>query len=147
MLPFLQGQHQQWLREVRWVLDPARQPEAGVWMRWRAIQYLATGFSQRFTRERRAVMSLHEHLTAPQASHLWAAGELLTLLIERVKSLVGLCHRSEEFSAVTLNILAAVEYWCGQVEDALGAVRWGEVSAESRHLLGIIPEEDLVASC
>jgi hypothetical protein len=147
MLAFLQGLHGRWLQEVRGILDPARQDGAGVWIRWRAIQYLETGFTRRFEREQRAVISLHGHLPGDQASHLWAAGELLTQLLERLGDLIGLCHRAEEFSAVTLNLLNALEYWCQQVEDALGAVRWGEVSAESRHLFEVISEDELVHGC
>jgi len=147
MLAFLQGLHQRWLQEVRGILDPARQDGTGLWIRWRAIQYLEAGFARRFGRERRAVISLHGHLTGAQASHLWAAGELLTQLLGRLDDLVGLCHRAEEFSAVTLNLLNALEYWCQQVEDALGAVRWGKVSPESRHLFEVISEDDLVQGC
>jgi hypothetical protein len=146
MLGFLQGLHERWLREVRWVLDPARQDEAGLWIRWRAIQYLEAGFARRFGREQRAVISLHGHLTGAQASHLWAAGELLTQLLERLNQLVGLCHRAKEFSAVTLTVLTALEYWCQQVEDALGAVRWGEVPAECRCLFEVISDDDEVQS-
>ena len=147
MLPFLQGVHDRWLQEVRRVLDPARQDEAGVWIRWRAIQYLGTSFARRFNRERQAVVSLHGHLTGAQASHLWAAGELLTQLLGRLDHLAGLCQRSAEFSAVTLSLLTALEYWCQQVDDALGPVRWGEVSPESRHLFEVITQDDLIEGC
>jgi len=146
MLGFLEGLHQRWLREVRGVLDPARQQEAGVWLRWRALQYLAGGFTRRFGRERQAVISLHAQLTGDQARHLWAAGELLNQLLRHLDHIAGLCHHRTEFSAVTLNLLAALEYWCQQVEEALGAVRWGDVSVESRHLFEVIPD-DLVESC
>lgn len=146
MLAFLEGLHQRWLREVRGVLDPARQQEAGVWLRWRAIQYLAGGFTRRFGRERQAVISLHAQLTGDQARHLWAAGELLTQLLRHLDHIAGLCHHRTEFSAVTLNLLAALEYWCQQVEEALGSVRWGDVPVESRHLFEVIPD-DLVENC
>jgi hypothetical protein len=147
MLAFLQGQHERWLQEVREILDSARQDDAGLWLRWRAIQYLGNGFARRFERERRAVISLHDHLSGAQASHLWAAGELLTQLLGRLNDLVGLCHRAEEFSAVSLNLLNALDYWCQQVEDALGPVRWGKVSRESRHLFEVISEDDSVNGC
>jgi hypothetical protein len=32
----------------------------------------------------------------------------------------------------------ALEYWCGQVEEALGGVRWGHVPPESRNLFETI---------
>jgi hypothetical protein len=86
-------------------------------------------------------------LTGAQASHLWAGGELLTQLVERLEHLTGLCHRSEEFSGVTLSLLTALDYWCQQVEEALGPVRWGEVPPESRHLFEVITEDDLVEGC
>ncbi len=82
MQSFLAGTHDRWLDEARRVLDPARDPSAGTWLRWRAIEYLETGFRRRFERERRAVESLRERLTAAQARHLWAAGELLTQVLE-----------------------------------------------------------------
>ena len=67
MLPFLQGVHERWVREVRSVVDPSRHEDAGVWIRWRAIQYLTTSFARRLERERQAVVSLHGHLTGAQA--------------------------------------------------------------------------------
>ena len=142
MLAFLQGLHGRWVQEARDVLDPARQGEAGMWMRWQAIQYLGTSFSRRFERERRAVVSLHGHLTGAQAGHLWAGGELLAQLVGSVDRLVGLCHRVDEFSGLALNLLNALEYWCQQVEEALGPVRWGSVSAESRALFEVISDDD-----
>lgn len=141
MAAFLLGQHARWRQEVWDVLDPARQDDAGVWMRWQAIQYLTTGFTRRFQRERRAVASLHGHLTGAQASHLWAAGELITQLLGRHDT--GLCHRVSEFGSLALNLLNAVDYWCQQVEEALGPVRWGEVPTESRHLLEVISFDEL----
>jgi hypothetical protein len=147
MLPFLQGVHERWLREVRSMVDPARQEDAGVWIRWRAIRYLTTSFARRFERERQAVVSLHDHLTGAQAGHLWAAGELLTQLLGRLESRTGLPHLSAEFSGATLNLLTALEYWCQQVDDALGPVRWGEVPSQSRHLFEVITEDDLVEGC
>ena len=77
MLVFLEGTHEQWLQQVRGVLGPAGAEGAGMWVRWYAIEYLETGFKRRFERERRAVFSLHWRLTGAQASHLWAAGELI----------------------------------------------------------------------
>lgn len=147
MLPFLQGMHERWLQEVRRVLDPAREPEAGVWLRWGATRYLAETFARRFERERQAVASLHGHLTGARAANLWVGGELLTSMIERLQHLVGLCHRAAEFSSVTLTMLTALEYWCGQVDEALGPIRWGEVPPESRHLFEVITDDPLVEGC
>jgi hypothetical protein len=144
MLAFLEGMHDQWLREVRGALDPAREEAAGIWLRWRAIEYLESGFKRRFERERRAVFSLHGRLTGSQASHLWAGGELLVQLLESLGHRVGLCQRGEQFSSLTLTVMSALEYWCRQVEDALGRVRWGDVSPESRRLFELITYDEVV---
>lgn len=142
MLAFLEGMHDQWLREVRGALDPAREESAGIWLRWRAIEYLETGFKRRFERERRAVFSLHGRLTGAQASHLWAGGELMVQLLESLGHRVGLCQRGEQFASVALTVMNALEYWCRQVEEALGRVRWGDVPSESRALFEMITYDE-----
>lgn len=144
MLAYLQGLHDQWLKEVRRVLEPACDEEAGLWLRWRAIEYLETGFQRRFERERRAVLSLHIRLTSAQASHLWAASELLTQLLDGLGRRVGLCQHGEQFTAVALTVMSALEYWCRQVEEALGRVRWGDVSPESRHQFEVISYDEAI---
>jgi hypothetical protein len=143
MLPFLQGVHEQWLREVRSVLDPARAETAGIWLRWRATDYLETGFKRRFERERRAVYSLHERLTGQQASHLWAAGELMGQVLENMRHQVGLCHHVKEFASLAVTLLTALELWCREVEESLGPVRWGEVASESRGLFETITYDEI----
>ncbi|HEY9505122.1 MAG TPA: hypothetical protein VIQ27_04050 [Gemmatimonadales bacterium] len=142
MLPFLQGMHEQWLQEVRSVLDPARGESAGIWLRWRAVDYLETGFRRRFERERRAVSSLHEHVTGPQATHLWAAGELVGQLMENMRHQLGLCHRPREFSSLAVLLMSALEHWCREVEESLGPVRWGEVAPSSRALFETITYDE-----
>jgi hypothetical protein len=144
MREYLGGLHEQWLEEVRRVIDPARQETAGVWLRWRAIEYLGAGFKRRFERERRAVFSLHDRLTGEQASHLWVGGELVTQLLDGLGRRVGLCQRGAEFASVSLTVMNALEYWCRQVEDALGPVRWGEVAPESRSLFETITYDDVL---
>jgi hypothetical protein len=143
MLPFLQGLHEQWLQEVRRVLDPARSETAGIWLRWHAIDYLETSFRRRFERELRAVSSLHGLLTLPQTRHLWAAGELVGQLLENMRHQVGLCHHSRQFSALTVTLLGALEHWCREVEESLGPVRWGEVPSESRVLFETITYDEM----
>jgi len=138
MLAFLEGTHDQWLQEVRRVLDPASYEGAGIWLRWRALEYLETGFKRRLERERRAVFSLHGRLTGSQASHLWAAGELLVQLLESLRHRVGLCQQGEQFTSLALTLMNALEYWCRQVEESLGRVQWGDVSPESRRLFEVI---------
>jgi hypothetical protein len=83
-------------------------------------------------------------LTGSQASHLWAGGELLVQLLESLGHRVGLCQRGEQFSSLTLTVMSALEYWCRQVEDALGRVRWGDVSPESRRLFELITYDEVV---
>lgn len=144
MRAYLGGLHEQWLEEVRRVIDPARQVTAGTWLRWRAIEYLGTGFKRRFERERLAVSSLHQRFPADQASHLWVGEELVTQLLESLGRRVGLCQREAEFASVTLTLINALEYWCRQVEDALGPVRWGEVPPESRSLFETITYDDVL---
>lgn len=36
----------------------------------------------------------------------------------------------------------ALEYWCRQVEETLGRVRWGELSPQSRHLFEVITYDE-----
>jgi len=143
MLPFLQGLHEQWLREVRSVVDPSRCETAGIWLRWRAVDYLETGFKRRFEREMRAVYSLHGLLTTCEAGHLWAAGELVGQLLENMRHQVGLCHHSQQFSKLAVTLLSALEYWCREVEESLGPVGWGEVASESRALFETITYDEI----
>jgi hypothetical protein len=143
MLPFLQGTHEQWLQEVRSVLDPARSETAGIWPRWRAVDYLETGFKRRLERELRAVYSLHGLLTGQQAGHLWAAGELMGQLLENMRHQVGLCHHAKQFSSLAVTLLSALEYWCREVEESLGPVRWGDVASESRALFETITYDEM----
>jgi hypothetical protein len=144
MLPFLQGMHEQWLGEVRGVLCAARGVTAGIWLRWRATDYLETSFRRRFERERRAVSSLHDRLTGQQASHLWAAGELVVQVLENMRHQVGLCHHVKQFASLAVTLLSALEYWCREVEDSLGPVRWGDVASDSRVLFETITFDDVM---
>jgi hypothetical protein len=132
MRAYLEGLHDQWREEVRGVLDPARERGSGIWRRWRAVEYLQGGFNRRFERERRAVFSLHQRLTPDQAGHLWAGAELIAQLIDGLGHRVGLCQSDQQFASVSLTVVGALDYWCRQVEEALGPVRWGDVPPESR---------------
>ena len=44
---------------------------------------------------------------------------------------VGRGHHAEQFSSLALTFMNALEYWCHEVEEALGPVPWGEVAAQS----------------
>ena len=89
MRGYLGGLHDQWRDEVRGVLDPACDPAAGTWRRWRAVEYLQTGFRRRFQREQRAVASVHELLSPDQARHLWAGGEPMDEVVPRIMAATG----------------------------------------------------------
>jgi hypothetical protein len=143
MRPYLAGLHEQWREEARRVLDPAREEGAGIWRRWWALEYLQGGFRRRFERERRAVFSLHIRLTPDQASHLWAGAELIIQLLGGLPHRVGLCQCDSDFASVALTLASAIEYWCNQVEDALGPVRWGDVPPESRGLFETITYDEI----
>jgi hypothetical protein len=45
---------------------------------------------------------------------------------------------------VALTLAGAIEYWCHEVEDALGPVRWGDVSPESRGFFETITYDDVL---
>jgi hypothetical protein len=144
MRPYLTGLHDQWREEVRRVLEPAREEGAGTWRRWRALEYLQGGFRRRFEREWRAVFSLHRHLTPDQAGHLWAGAELITQMLGGLPHRVGLCQCDANFGPVALTLGSAIEYWCHEVEEALGPVRWGDVSPESRGFFETITYDDVL---
>ena len=144
MLAYLEGLHDQWLTEVRGALEPACDQNASIWLRWRAIEYLETSFQRRFGRERRAVAALHARLTTAHAGHLWAAGELLVQLLESLGRRVGLCQHGQEFAPLAITVLQALEYWCRQVEESLGMVRWGQLSPEARHLFEVITYDEAI---
>lgn len=134
--------HTCWLKEVRGVLEIARRADAGTWTRWSAIQYVNTGFLNRFERERVAVDSLHQELDGSQRARLWAAAELIAALRWQLDHLVGACHRAAEFATVTLKLEAALEHWCREVEAALGRLTWSEVPEDSRQLLLAIDDQE-----
>ena len=74
-------------------------------------------------------------LTEEQRTLLWALGELLEALRGQLDHLVGLCHRAEEFAAVTQKILTALRHWCREVDQHLGSLRPTALPAELRRAL------------
>ncbi|HET6577369.1 MAG TPA: hypothetical protein VFG66_03555 [Gemmatimonadales bacterium] len=130
--PRLQREHASWLEEVAEALGPAQRAEAGPWARWNALRYLETTFPERVERERRMVQEVPARLTGPQRATLWALGELLDLLPTYIGHQVGLCHRAEEFSALTGRLQAALGRWCRAVEEDLGPLPASELQEALR---------------
>ena len=118
--PRLAREHQAWLEEMREALGPARQDDAGTWARWNALRYLEAAFPERVEREREMVRVVAERLTEPERAQLWALGELLELFPAYLRRTIGLCHRAEEFGALTGRLEAALDRWCRAVEETLG---------------------------
>jgi hypothetical protein len=139
--PSLERRHERWLKEVAEALGPARRPEAGTWARWHALRYLETTFPERVERERRVVQAVAARLTDPQRAELWALGEVLDLLPAYLGRLVGLCHRAQEFAALTGRLQDALDRWCRAVESDLGRI---PVSALPEELREAEVEEEVV---
>ena len=118
--PRLAQEHEAWLEEMQDALGPAREVEAGTWARWNALRYLEATFPERVERERQMVRAVAERLTEPQRARLWALGELLELFPAYLARTIGLCHRAEEFGALTGRLEAALGRWCRAVEEDLG---------------------------
>jgi hypothetical protein len=118
--PRLAQEHEAWLEELQEALGPARQAEAGTWARWNALRYLETTFPERVEREREMVRTVAERLSEPQRARLWALGELLELFPAYLARTIGLCHRAEEFGALTGRLEVALDRWCRAVEEDLG---------------------------
>lgn len=118
--PTLVREHEDWLDEMQEAMGPARQAEAGTWARWNALRYLESTFPDRVERERQMVRAVADRLTEPQRARLWALGELLELFPAYLARTIGLCHRAEEFGALTGRLEAALDRWCRAVEEELG---------------------------
>jgi len=120
--PWLAREHEAWLEEMQEALGPARQAEAGTWARWNALRYLEAAFPERVRWERRMVRAVAERLSEPQRARLWALGELLELFPGYLARTIGLCHRAEEFGALTGRLETALDRWCQAVEEDLGSL-------------------------
>ncbi|HEX6616663.1 MAG TPA: hypothetical protein VF046_10195 [Gemmatimonadales bacterium] len=118
--PRLAREHEAWLEEMQEALGPARQAEAGTWARWNALRYLESTFPERVEREREMVRALAERLRESERARLWALGELLELFPAYLARTIGLCHRAEEFGALTGRLEVALDRWCRAVEEDLG---------------------------
>lgn len=139
--PVLEREHRQWIQEVMAVLEPAERPGAGAWARWNALRYLQTTFPARLDQERRLIEGVVPGLTDEQREVLWALGELLDALRQQLDLLIGLCHRAEQFSAVTGRIVTALQHWCRAVENDLGPLTLGAMPRQSREVLAQLAPE------
>lgn len=128
----LELRHERWLKDVAEALGPARRPEAGPWARWNALRYLETTFPEQVERERQVVQAVAGRLTESQRAELWALGEVLDLLPAYLGRLVGLCHRGEEFAALTGRLQDALGRWCRAVESDLGRIPVSALPEELR---------------
>jgi hypothetical protein len=141
LLPVLEREHRQWIQEVTAILEPAERPDAGVWARWNALRYLQTTFPARLAKERRIVEAVAPDLTDEQRELLWALGELLDALRQHLDHLIGLCHRADQFSALTGQIVTALRHWCRAVEDDLGPLAIAIMPRQSREVLAQLAPE------
>ena len=141
LLPFLREIHADWREEARAVLEPARHPGAGIWIRWTAVRYLNTAFSERLTRELAALNCVRGCLGSAQENRLWALSELLDLLGTHAEYQTGLCQREAEFAGIAERLLRALDLWCGEVEQDLGHLRWDDLTEDSRRAFTAIASE------
>ena len=141
LLPFLRQVHADWRDEARTVLEPARHPGAGIWIRWTAVRYLNTAFSERLTRELAALNGVRACLGAKQENRLWALSELLELLGTHAEYQTGLCQREAEFAGIADRLLRALDLWCEEVEQDLGHLRWDDLTEDSRRAFSAIASE------
>jgi hypothetical protein len=112
------------MQEVLGVIDAARVNGAGIWVRWGAVRYLNTTFTDRLSQTRAALERLRPHMADDAAARLWAVGELLEQLRASLDRAVALHQSAEDFSAIALKFLRALGCWCREVEQALGAHEW-----------------------
>jgi hypothetical protein len=143
LLSVLQRIHASWLQKTQRVLDSARNPEAGIHGRWRAIRYLNTIVSVRFEIERGGVESLGWMLEPAQAAQLWVAAELMATLSWQLDHELDLCHRAGEFFVLTQKFEKAMVHWCRAVEDALGGLSWAEIPEQARQRLALLSAKEI----
>lgn len=143
LLTTVQVIHRAWLQKIRKVLDAARDPEAGVHCRWRAVRYLTFIAAPRFEIERGAVESLGQMVEPGQATQLWVAAELMASLGWQLDHELALCHRPREFSVLTRKFEKALTHWCGAVEDSLGNLSWRELPAQAQRRFELLGTEDV----
>lgn len=115
----LRQTHWAWRKEIGEVLAPVRQPEVGVWERWRAARYLTGEFAPRLEREQQVLITLAERLPAEQSAHVWALGELLHFLCRHLCELGPMAQSGPAFAHAVDKLVRAFDFWCVEVEAAL----------------------------
>lgn len=141
LLSYLRRLHTEWREEVREVLEPARHPGAGIWIRWGAVRYLQTSFAHRLGRELAAVNLVRGCLSPTQENRLWALSQLLDLLGSHAEHQMGLCQRGVEFTGIAERMLRALDSWCEEVEQDVGHLRWDDLSEDSRRAFAAVAGE------
>src|SRR5262249_52612638 len=106
--------------------------DAGIWPRWNAIRYVDATFSGQFNRERDVLAQLTRMIDERQATRLWLAGELITMLHWQLSHSVGLCHHAAEFRDLMTRLIKAAEHWFAAVEETVRSLRWDDVPPKVR---------------
>ena len=129
----LQQAHWEWREEVGEALVHVRLPEAGVWERWAALRYLTDGFTPRLDREVHILTGLADRLPVDQSGHVWALGELLQFLCRHLCELGAMSQAGPAFADAVTKLIRALDFWCVEVEGAVGATEAGGLTWETMH--------------
>jgi hypothetical protein len=134
--------HARRLRELREILEPAREPDAGVWRRWSALRVIKHHLADWFEPERSALDEAGSHIPGGQAAHLWTEAELVAMLGWQLEHIPSLCHQPGEFARITLKLETVLEHWCREIEEAFGLLTWKDLSDEQGHALAVCAGEE-----
>lgn len=144
---WLEEIHSAWMQEVLAVIDAARATDAGIWVRWGAVRYIDSTFSERLRTARHALERLRPYYADHSASRLWAVGELLDQLRAHLDRIVALHQTGEEFSTEAVKFLRALGCWCREVEQALGGLEWEALPPSARaELVRLAGEEQKIGA-
>ena len=127
--------HDAWIEEARRVLVPSPTADAPYWDRWAVARYLNDRFLEQFRLERSLVSGLRLFVTLREMDMLEVGAERvarLRLVLDRI------CRRhgtAAEFSAMTPELIKALELWCVEIELTCGRFQRDTVPVEVRRLL------------
>jgi hypothetical protein len=121
LIAALQHAHWEWRKEVEEALAHVRMPEADVWERWAAVQYLMDHFAPRLDREAQILTGLVDRLPAGQSGHVWALGELLQFLCHHLCELGAMPQGGPAFADAVTKLLRAFDFWCVEAEATVEA--------------------------